>query len=912
MKRNRMQTALALVTAAAAAASATPAQAQYFPTPAAAEAGRPAALPKSGTVSASPALEAKMRSQVTVPAGFDLTLFAGPPVALYPTCVAESPDGAIYVCADPNSSLSRIPGIGRVMRLVDENNDGKADRYTVFAEMDSPRGIVADGETVYVMYPPKLTAYRDTNGDGIADWSKDLVTGLGYGLDFRGADHTTNGIAMGIDGWIYVAVGDYGFQKAIGADGTAISQRGGAVVRVRPDGSNLEIYATGMRNIYDVAIDPFLNVYSRDNTNDGDGWNTRLHYIPAGAFLGYPTHYANFATEHFPTMFDYGGGSGVGDLWVQDPAWPEPYRNTLLTADWTVNQILRHPLTPKGASFEVQQQEFIRLVRPTDLVMDARSNLYVSTLSGGQFRYVADTIGYVFRVTPTGVSTTPPAVRTLTEAQLVATLRSGNAVHRMHAQRELLRRGASEATRRSIEQLVGDNAATAEVRVAAMFTLKQLAGAGANRVLAQAATASDARVRASALRALTDRKDQLEGVNSALFVQALSDADDHVKAQALNGLARLGAVDAAPSILPLTASADQGLSHLAVAALVSLKAADAALRAVDSGSPAVRAGALRVLGQLHQEPVVSALVDRLGRAQDAARRTELLQTLARLYNREAPWAGDWWTTRPSFIGPYYVPAAWEASARIRPVLRQALASASGEEQQALADAYVRYRVLPQGAQPLVTALGASRDPAFSTLVEAMVGRSAIDADQTAVLVQLSGKSPALKGAVAELLAKQPTQSEATLPLLRAAALDASLSPTVRESALNGIGLIPGVPGTQAAAPIFAQVNPRPGTEDTPVDAGWRRWVGNNRRGQELDFWVAQADASDPEQRVLAYSVILQRLRATNVQPAVRDRLTPILDAAWADPARAQLLARAVRIMRLETQYTERLRSVPAS
>ena len=40
-----------------------------------------------------------------------------------------------------------------------------------------------------------------------------------------------------------------------------------------------------------------------------------------------------------------------------------------------------------------------------DLILDARSNLYVSTLSGGQFRYVADTIGYVFRVTPTGVST---------------------------------------------------------------------------------------------------------------------------------------------------------------------------------------------------------------------------------------------------------------------------------------------------------------------------------------------------------------------------------------------------------------------------------------------------------------------------------------------------------------------------
>ena len=912
MKRTHRGTSLALLALATALASGTSAQAQYFPTPAAPEANRPAPIPASGRVTITPELEAKVRSQVTVPAGFDLTVFAGAPVALFPACVAEGSDGAIYVCVDPNSSLSRIPGIGRVMRLVDENDDGKADRYTTFAEMDSPRGIVSDGETVYVMYPPKLTAYRDTDGDGIADWQRDLVTGLGYGLDFRGADHTTNGIAMGIDGWIYVAVGDYGFQKAVGADGTAISNRGGAVVRVRPDGSNLEIYSTGMRNIYDVAIDPFLHVFARDNTNDGDGWNTRLHYIPQNSFLGYPTHYTNFATEHFPTMFDYGGGSGVGAVWMQDPAWPEPYRNTLLTADWTVNKILVNPVTPAGASFGVQQQDFLTLVRPTDLVVDARSNLFVSSLSGGQFRYTADTVGYVFRVKPTGVNTAAPAVGTMTPAQLVATLRSLNAVHRQHAQDELVRRGGDAAALRGLEQLIGDRAAPAESRVAAMFTLKQIAGAGANRVLAQAAADPDARIRALALRALADRKDQLAGVEPALFTRALNDADDHVKAQAINGLVRLGAVDAAEAILPLTASSDQGLAHLAVQAVVRLGAADAALRVVDSGTPAARAGALRALGQMHQEPVVAALLDRVSRTQDAARRRELLTTVARLYNREAPWAGDWWTTRPSFAGPYYVPAAWEASPRMRPVLRDALANASGDELRALADALVLNRVLPQGAQPLLVALRESRDPAFASLVESMVGRSAVDDAQTAVLADLSAKSPALKASVAELLAKQPTQSEAALPLLRAAALDPAIAPAVRESALNGIGNVPAIEGTRAAMPVFARVNPRVGAEDTPVEAAWRRWVGNNRRGQELDFWIEAANSADPEQRVLAYSVLLQRVRGANTQQAVRDRVNPVLEAAWSDPARAQLLARAVRIMRVEEQYADRLSGVPAA
>ena len=57
-------------------------------------------------------------------------------------------------------------------------------------------------------------ALTDTNNDGVADTDELLVEGLGFDLKFRGADHTTNGMQMGIDGWLYIAVGDYGFVAA--------------------------------------------------------------------------------------------------------------------------------------------------------------------------------------------------------------------------------------------------------------------------------------------------------------------------------------------------------------------------------------------------------------------------------------------------------------------------------------------------------------------------------------------------------------------------------------------------------------------------------------------------------------------------------------------------------------------------
>ena len=239
--------------------------------------------------------------------------------------------------------------MGSVLRLVDRNQDGQADDYTVFASMDSPRGAVFDGETLYVTHPPNLTAYRDGDGDGIAEESRTLVRGLGFGLDFRGADHTVNGVEIGVDGWLYVAVGDYGLVKAVGADGKEIQMRGGGNVRVRPDGTGLEIYARGTRNDYDVAIDPYLNLFARGNTNDGGGWDIRLNHFVDGAHVtGIPSLFRNFGDEVVAPLADYGGGSGTGMLFVQDPGLPAPFGDTLYSVDWGTNFIYRHPLQPRG------------------------------------------------------------------------------------------------------------------------------------------------------------------------------------------------------------------------------------------------------------------------------------------------------------------------------------------------------------------------------------------------------------------------------------------------------------------------------------------------------------------------------------------------------------------------------------
>ncbi|HET9798535.1 MAG TPA: hypothetical protein VFP90_11120, partial [Gemmatimonadaceae bacterium] len=94
-------------------------------------------LPKSGVIPRDTAYERKVLAQMKAPDGFTMLHYAGPPFAMYPTVVAPAADGSVYVGVDLNLAQGAVKGRGRVMRLVDTDGDGHADRYTIFADVDS-------------------------------------------------------------------------------------------------------------------------------------------------------------------------------------------------------------------------------------------------------------------------------------------------------------------------------------------------------------------------------------------------------------------------------------------------------------------------------------------------------------------------------------------------------------------------------------------------------------------------------------------------------------------------------------------------------------------------------------------------------------------------------------------------------
>ncbi|MGB4398502.1 MAG: HEAT repeat domain-containing protein, partial [Daejeonella sp.] len=511
-------------------------------------------------------------------------------------------------------------------------------------------------------------------------------------LQSRGTDHATNGIRMGIDGWIYIAVGDFGFHNAVDRSGTKLTMLGGGIVRVRPDGTEMEVYTHGLRNIYDVAIDPYMNVFTRDNTNDGGGWNIRFSHQIQTAEYGYPLLFKNFTEEILPALADLGGGSGTGALFMDDASWPAKYNKVPMMADWGTSMLSIHRVTPDGASFQQKDEDFIKLAQITDLDVDGSGRLYLSAWDGAGYSGSPDK-GFIVRAIPKDWKFKAfPNLKKASIRELADLLKSPNAVARLNAQQELLSRPAKNVSR-TAWAIAADKSLPLDVRVAGIFTYAQSEGEKATNNLLQ--LTADDNVREFALRAVTDRKGCVEKVPTKPFLDALNDRSERVRATAIISLGRLGRKEAIDALLSVSvppsfkapaantegphATPNSSLinAHLAVRSLVGLNAVDEAVKAIGSKNSTM---ALWTLRYMHSPKAVEGLITAYNNAGNAALKKEILSTLSRLYKKEAPYQGEyWWSTRPDGHGPYYNTVEWESSPQIRQALVKEWAKASDSE-----------------------------------------------------------------------------------------------------------------------------------------------------------------------------------------------------------------------------------------
>lgn len=645
--------------------------------------------------------------------------FSGPELTPSPACMAVAASGEVFVGVDMMGSLGKEMGKGFIKRLVDCNHDGIMDSHTEFAQLDNPRGILPVGNKVFVLHTTfsedtkkafnmDLVVFDDVDNDGVADGpAKVLIKNISNSkyLQDRGTDHATNGIQMGIDGWIYIAVGDFGFYNATASDGTKLTQLGGGVLRIRPDGTGMEVYTHGLRNIYDVAIDPFMNIFTRGNTNDGGGWNVRFIHQIQSAEYGYPVLFKHFTEETLPALIDVGGGSGTGALFMNDNRWPDKYNNVPLMADWGRNELYIHRVTEDGPSFTQSEEQFIQLPQITDVDVDASGTMYLSAWDGAGYSGNPDK-GYVVRVTPKGFSYEPFVdIEDASINELIDLLKAKNAKSRLSAQYELLQRSESGSASKVL-QLAQDSEQSLEVRAAAIFTYAQIAGESGIESLVS--LTEDTAVQRFALRSLADTKTMAAKAPMQPFLKGLKSSTPEVQAAAIIGLGRLGNLSAAKELLQFevpgsfvapkintegphaTPNAEIVLPHLAVKALVALNAENACIAALGTDQEAMALWAMRYM---HSSKVVTELIDASNKSSDEVFKKKVINTLARIYHKEAPYDTSWWwSTRPDTHGPYYKTVEWEQSPVIRSFLVDQFKNMGRGDKQFFAELNSKYRL----------------------------------------------------------------------------------------------------------------------------------------------------------------------------------------------------------------------------
>lgn len=294
-----------------------------------------------------------------VPEGFELKLFAAEPdLPGKPIAMNWDERGRLWVCCTvdyPNDKQPDGQGHDQIVICEDTDGDGKADKFTVFADkLSIPTGLTFSRGGVIVLQPPHTLFLKDTDGDGKADERRILFTGWGTGDTHAGPSN----LVYGFDNWIYGIVGYSAFDGDVGGKRVRFGQ---GLYRFKPDGSELEFLRSTTNNSWGVGFSEDGQLFA--STANGCpsvhmAIPNRYYEAVRGWSVG-PLQSIALSNAFHPItdkvrQVDYHGGftAAAGHALYAARAYPKEYWNrTAFVCEPTGHLVATFVLQPNGSSY---------------------------------------------------------------------------------------------------------------------------------------------------------------------------------------------------------------------------------------------------------------------------------------------------------------------------------------------------------------------------------------------------------------------------------------------------------------------------------------------------------------------------------------------------------------------------------
>ncbi len=537
-----------------------------------------------------PALSpAEAIAKMKVPDGFAVELVASEPDLVNPVAFTFDEKGRIWV-TESLEYPRKQPGKGddRIKVLEDTDGDGKADKFSIFADgLNIPSGIAVGHGGVWVANAPDILFYPDANRDAKPDGEPQVVV-TGFGRD--DTHELPNSFTWGPDGWLYGLNGVFNRSRVKygeknpnykadhpGWDFTC------ALFRIHPVTREFQVFCEGTSNPWGVAIDGegsfFVSACVIDHL-----W----HLVETGYYHRQGGPYPPFTWKiESIVKHKHQKAAYCGIHWFDSAAYPEQYRGKLYMGNIHGNCINVDSLARDGSTYTGSgEPDFLTAndawFMPVGQETGPDGSLYILDWYDRYHCYqdanrdpkgIDRLKGRLYRVR---YKDTPRAVgfdlSKETDEQLIERLNAGNDFVRSTAQLLLVERlyrnaiprrpGGTNTGWYKVRGLAIDDATPKVQRRHAIFTLVS-AGPLAPEAYDSLLSSSDAFVRAWAVRAAGNQRKVRDETRQRIVALAAEPSPD-VKLQVAIAARKIDGLDPLPVLVEVLAHAgdDKLISHI--------------------------------------------------------------------------------------------------------------------------------------------------------------------------------------------------------------------------------------------------------------------------------------------------------------------------------------------------------------